>query len=265
MNLLFESDLFDEETEIWKKHGASVHTGFFDDRKLKSFAPVVARGSIQFDFSVSAALRQKNWPDLRWPFNNPWRLYSYQFLLMLGPDAKLLNPDAKNVDYGLFGSGPITVKSLLDDETVTWPIWIRSDSGSKDFTGGVFTKEEFAVAHEFCKQNNLLNVNLVIAKPKRIYEEHRLIFVGGEYISGSEYHPDGRKAVDGFMPGAVISFGKKWVEDFGHNWRGNLVLDVALTDDGLKVVEVNNVLTSGWYSSDIEAIVSAIVNKVSNL
>lgn len=265
MNILFERDLFPEETEIWWNRGASVHEAFLDERKLKDFAPIVARGAIQFHNSVGSALRTKGWPDIRWPFNNPWRIYGYEFLLTLGPEAQLLNHDATLYGHDFFGSAwwnPCNLAEYGKD----WPLWVRSEAGTKGFTGGVFTKEEFLTQVEYCRQNNLLDMKLVIAQPKTIFDEHRLLFVGGEYVSGSEYFADGRKpGQDGFIPAEVLKFGKEWSAKFGHNWQGTFVLDIATTDNGLKVVEVNNLLTSGWYAADVEKVACAIIQKVKSI
>lgn len=266
-NFLFESDLFAEETEIWKKCGASVHEGFFDDRRLKSFAPTVARGSIQFDFSVAAAMRQKGWPDIKWPFNNPWRLYGYEFLKTLGPEADLLNHDVEFYIGSMGGTYSITPGTLEDmlDQPGYWPKWIRSEAGTKGLVGGVYTAEQFAVWIEFAKQNGLLSQSLVTAAPKKIFEEWRLIFVDGKYISGSQYHSDGRKPVDGYVPDSVTLYGYRWNLKFGHNWKGNYVLDIAYTDNGFKVVEINNLLTSGWYAADLEKVITHIGHVVNTL
>lgn len=256
MNILFETDLFEEERAVWESRGASIHETIFDDRKLNKFAPTVARGSIQFHNSVGSAFRQKGWPDLRWPFSSDWKRYDYLFLSMF---PNILNADA---DFGL--GGKLTASQLLERE-YEWPRWIRSVDGTKGMTGSVCTKEEFEVQAQFLKQQNSAGLPLVTARLKEIYEEFRLIFVDKTYISGSEYHYDGRKAGDTYIPAKILKFGKEWAAEYGHNWNGTFVLDIATTDRGYKVVEVNNLLTSGWYNADVEAIADTIIRKVETL
>lgn len=265
MNILFESDLFPEETAIWKDYGASVHEIFFDDRKLKNFAPVVARGAIQFHNSVGAALRQKGWPDLRWPFNNEWVKYGYRFLNNFDG---ILNPDVsfgyKEQSHGEVFEVEWTPLSLFYEWDRRFgkgeKLWVRSEAGTKGFTGGLLIKEELEVQVNYCLQNNLIDIPLVIAHPKQIEAEYRLLFVGGKYISGSEYFPDGSPP-HGFVTAAARDAGMQWMEKYGHNWGGSLTVDVAVTDEGFKIVEVNNLLTSGWYAADIEKVVQAVVQQ----
>ena len=43
-------------------------------------------------------------------------------------------------------------------------------------------------------------------------------------------------------------------------WRPNdaFVLDVALTSEGTKIVEVNNLNSAGWYKGDLQKLVNAL-------
>ncbi len=60
------------------------------------------------------------------------------------------------------------------------------------------------------------------------------------------------------IPDEVIEFAyqaiNKWSPDIAY------VLDIAVTNEGLKIIEINNINSSGFYKSDIEKIVTAINN-----
>ena len=251
MNIFFEKDLFLEEESIWISRGARSYLTFFDDRDVRKFEPTIARGSIQFHHSVESAFRYKKWPNLMWPFDNSWNKYDYKFLLNC---EGILNHDAvfyKNIDELINYGDP-----------KYFPLWVRSNSGTKQFTGGVFTQAKLLEEKNYMDQNNLLDVELVTAIPKHLYQEYRFIFIGGKYISSSMYMDQGEKKETSDVSDSLIRFATVWASNWGHNWNGTFVVDIVETANGRQVVEVNNLLTSGWYSCDIEKVVDEVIKTV---
>jgi len=252
MNILFQDDYFEDEIPIWKKYGATIIHGLCDERDIKEFGPTIARGTISFDRSVKQSFKYKNWPNLMWPFNNDWKVYNYDYLLNC---SDILNEDAVIVNmiryYDIF-------KSFGEK------FWIRSNSGAKLFTGGIFTPDEMEVEFEYFRQKGMGNFELVLANPKEIGIEWRIVIIDGRVIAGSAYMDGGEPKVNDIVPFYVVDFTKEWVKKHKFLFPSSYVVDVCEHDDALKVVEVNNLLTSGWYDCDVEAIVKAIIQQASN-
>lgn len=234
---------FENEREAWGPHvfctdlcPDSVFHGF-------KFSPVIARGSIAFNSGVGHTLKSLGYPDLRWPFNDNPNIYNYGALLNY-PD--ILNHDAK-----IFNAVHTLACFHFSDR-----LWIRSAAGNKAFSGGVFTKEEFLQELEYLEQKGLSDMVFAVASPKKVHKEYRLVVVDNAIISSSLYMVDGSPKQGEHAPYDVLSFANVWFAN-SFSIPNNVVIDVS---DDLKIIEINPLLTSGWYSCDVEAIVSAIKN-----
>jgi len=263
----------------------------FCDEKDLVFGPIFPRGSIAFINSLKFSLRAKGWPDLIWPFNQNAALFNYSswkwwhedlhktvwFDDMLNFDAKFEMRVAQESDgakakpiwepdtfsfFKLDWTDKIRPKHLISNsgENLNWPLWIRSNSGNKLFSGGVFTRERFLKEYEYLLQNNLTDIELVMAKPKSIGREWRLVFVGNQYVTGSQYMNKG--VIDlSTVPHEVSEWGHNWATKWGHNWGGNFVLDVC-ESLGYKVVEINCLSSSGLYMCDMRKFMTAVKEQI---
>jgi hypothetical protein len=83
-----------------------------------------------------------------------------------------------------------------------------------------------------------------------------LFVVDGKVVSGSHYRAEGLLAVSPEVPPEVVCFG----EQMASTWSPApvFVLDVALSDESLSVIEINGFNSSGFYESNIRDIVSAV-------
>jgi hypothetical protein len=123
---------------------------------------------------------------------------------------------------------------------------------AKIFTGSVEASEEWV---EFlqdkveCKSSGSykleLDTKLVLDTPKVIYSEYRWFIVDKKIISGSMYKKNGQlfseEILDRDMTKEAQEFANKWLPN------DNCVMDLALTKEGLKVVEFNCINSSGFY------------------
>lgn len=272
MNILFQNDYFPEEQAIWEKYGAKVIHGLCPEKIIKEFSPVVARGTIAFDRSVKQSLKYNGWPNIMWPFENDWKVYNYDYLMNC---SDLLNHDASLVLDDEWSNDPMDDVWSCFNNTKKW--WIRSNSGSKQFSGGVFTVDEYLKEYDYLKQKNI-NLDFVIAPPKKIKEEWRCVIINHEVISTSQYMNDGDLEIRSYKetPKEVIKFAEYWVKKHMMMFPDSYVLDVCdvgeWTDMGnggwdynFKVVEVNNLLTSSFYMSNIDLIVSVIINQIEQI
>ena len=97
---------------------------------------------------------------------------------------------------------------------------------------------------------------VVIAQPKFLYREWRFFVVGGKVITGSQYRDAYGRKDDANVDKDVWDYTQKMVD----KWQPGdcFVLDIAATDAGLKVIEVNCFNGSGVYACNMEAAFAAV-------
>lgn len=147
----------------------------------------------------------------------------------------------------------------------TWDtFFIRPAEDRKIFAGQIVDKDEFAVwkqntenAHKDGYTTLTPDTEVVISSLKNIHSEWRFFVVDGKVVTGSLYK---RYEKLYQMPllhnDEVIPFAQKMVDKW-HPDRA-FVIDIALTDKGYKVIEYNNINSSGFYKIDVGKFVEAI-------
>jgi hypothetical protein len=97
-----------------------------------------------------------------------------------------------------------------------------------------------------------------IAPPQHISGEWRWFIVDGKIIDGSMYKIKGQRLTKHEKDAAIIAEAQKLADV----WlpHQTCVMDTALTEFGVKVIEFNCMNSSGLYCNDIQKIVSAITN-----
>lgn len=138
--------------------------------------------------------------------------------------------------------------------------FIRPCKDTKDFDGAVFTKEEFTKWRNKELSNSGVcefeNSEVVISPTKHIYAEYRFFVVDGKLITGSQYKKDFKLHPSSDIDSTVLEFAQNMI-DLWHPARA-FVIDIAKTDNGLKVIEINNFNSAGFYQSDVSKIIDAI-------
>lgn len=101
---------------------------------------------------------------------------------------------------------------------------------------------------------------VIVARPKNILAEWRWFIVDSKIISGSIYKMHGQRLVQRETDDAVIDE----AQELADKWLPNrtCVMDVALTNDGPKVIEFNCFNSAGFYYHDIGAVVQAVTDQV---
>lgn len=171
---------------------------------------------------------------------------------------KMLNSDAEVYE---FGSVPFQEQ----------PFFMRPVHDTKAFTGlvldwGQYT--EWAEGLRRCPEladpvYDPLGVNLLtlstpvmVCRKKEIYSETRLWMVERKAITSSQYKVGTikRYQTPEFTDSRVIEFAESlgWYPNECH------VIDVADTPNGLKVLEVNNFNSAGFYKGDMQRVIAAI-------
>ncbi len=165
-----------------------------------------------------------------------------KWLLALG--SELLNFDA------LFGKTfEIEINHLKE-------FFIRPLEDNKAFNGEVINHETLSLWKKDPSKKYLLDLDVIVSPVKNIYKEYRLFIVKNKIITGSVYKINGKGQVSTIIEDSVVEYVskiiKKWVpcESF--------VIDICLTENGYKIIEFNNINSSGFYASDISKYVESI-------
>jgi hypothetical protein len=103
---------------------------------------------------------------------------------------------------------------------------------------------------------------------QEIMAEYRLFVVDGEIIAGSLYRAFNKSKVLPIFTDNTFTHNEINQEDACIKFAKNMldiyqpakafVLDIAITLFGPKIIEVNNINSSGFYASNIEAVVVAL-------
>lgn len=192
--------------------------------------------------------------------NLKYHVYSSNYNV---PNGWFLNSDSFFVTFRYLTENYEDVYKRIGSNS----IFIRPDSGNKSFTGKVIPKIDIELELNCMKQlYNTSNEELIlVSTPKIIHEEARFIICGDESIANSRYQIDGVHRIDSNTSSKSIDFVEKILER--HSWVPEelFTLDVALTEHGPKIVELNSFSCAGWYDCDEELIIDRVSRFVYNL
>jgi hypothetical protein len=93
------------------------------------------------------------------------------------------------------------------------------------------------------------NCEIIIASPKQIFMEWRHIIVNRKIVTSASYRVNRQLLTNRELDPSVIGEAQKLVD----KWlpHDNCVMDTAYTSEGLKVIEFNNINSSGFYNHDV--------------
>ena len=199
-------------------------------------------------YSMRTLAQRKGWSpgvyDIEW--------FPYSSLVeCLGRDV--LNYDAV---FGKFGD----IMPATDD------FFIRPIHDGKEFAGTVMSMAELlewrvkvnALGGEGNGSTIDCGTAVMCAGLKKIYNEYRYFVVDGRVVTGSQYKL-GRRVVYGDTDGG-IDVAQKFVDKLNSVITHPYVIDLALTEDGHKVIELNTLNCAGFYACDMQKLVGALVD-----
>jgi hypothetical protein len=189
--------------------------------------------------------RRKGWRPGYFDDNLDYRL------LLLNYGDRMLNHDAQ-------------VGPLKDVRCRGELVFVRPVDDDKRFAGQVMSRAEFAdwrervIALEGQSTYATLTGDdlVVLASPKPIHAEYRFYVVDGVVITGSLYKRGARVHYSPHVDDHV----RAYAQDCANQWCPNraFCLDIADTPDGLRVLEINAINSSGFYACDMGKYVDAI-------
>ncbi len=174
-----------------------------------------------------------------------------------------------NRDDMLNGRGMIlSVKDAVDNFRNVSPksLWfIRPTEDLKTFSGQVIEAGEAADwltdAMECASSGTYQlapDTQIVVAEPQNISAEWRWFIVGGKIVDGSMYRMMGQLKKEHETNPSVI----KQAQEFANKWLPSpcCVMDLALVNGEVKVIEFNTINSSGFYDHDVEKIIVTLYN-----
>lgn len=165
----------------------------------------------------------------------------------------ILNHDARVVKF----------KDVLEKLDPRREYFIRPVADSKVFAGSIYAYEGMEKWHESVVAlgedygTSLTGETLIqYSSPKTIYSEFRTWVVGRKIVTSSQYRLGSRVIYDPSVPEMILEFARERISEFCPERA--FVLDLALTPDGPKVVEMQCLNASGFYAGDVQKIVMSI-------
>jgi hypothetical protein len=134
--------------------------------------------------------------------------------------------------------------------------FIRPAEDNKAFDGAVMDAETLRDWRGDAAKRHLQQIDVIVSPLRTIYREYRLFVVDRQVVTGSVYKVAGRPQLSPEVEPYVLDYAR----DVIARWTpaASFVIDIALTDDGLKIIEFNNINCSGFYASDVARYVQAM-------
>lgn len=137
--------------------------------------------------------------------------------------------------------------------------FIRPVKDLKQFNGTVADVADIRNWMNSTKSGNFSfgeDTEIMLAPVQTLYSEARFFIVGGKIVDGSYYKIGGRTHTANIKQQEVLDSAQKLAD----KWLPHecCVMDVADTDNGLKVIEFNTFNSSGFYDHNIPNIVKAM-------
>jgi hypothetical protein len=149
-------------------------------------------------------------------------------------------------------------------QDLPFPMFVRPCTGNKSFSGQLFSsKSHFVTEYNFTTKNrNVSQFDLCLyAKPKKIEEEYRCVFVDHKIVSACGYLKNGERA-NFSCPKEAIDLTLEIAKN-SYFSIPNFVIDICKDSNGnYFLLEINSIYTSSFYSCDLESIYSQIVESM---
>jgi hypothetical protein len=257
---ILEADMFGAEAEALKteirRQGMRYHVlrRTMLGRNLPDFLPgwslherecVVGYGSLPF---VRQILEQSSWSPGAWcdPARMSCTAYYPQFGSYLLNSQYVMLPGVEAIR---------TTSWLFDSLAVNGRLFARPSSCEKLFPGRTYTRAEFpsALASVRYRPDELV----VLAQPRAVDREWRLVIAGNELVTGCQYAERGEPMISPTCPREVREWAARFLAETC--WRPDdlFLMDVAESGGEIRVVELNPFSSSGLYACDLSLVVRA--------
>lgn len=145
------------------------------------------------------------------------------------------------------------------DDNEDW--FIRPLRDLKEFNGTVANVKEIKRWMNSVYSGNFdfsEDTDVVIAPVQKLYNECRFFIVNGKVVDGSIYRQNGLLRSLHIDDISIIN----QAQELADIWlpHRTCVMDIALTDEGFKIIEFNTFNCTGFYDNDVNKIVKAVTD-----
>lgn len=145
--------------------------------------------------------------------------------------------------------------------------FIKPYNEAKIFTGKIFKESEWKdfVFERLENQTNRITADSLIqvSEAKRTIKEARLWIVDGQIVDSGYYRLHEDAPFEETVAQEGLDFAKKMIQLF--NLEKAFVMDICLTDEGWKIVEINCINSSGFYpNTNVKSVIKALNTYFSN-
>jgi hypothetical protein len=166
-----------------------------------------------------------------------------------------LNRGTSMMSWAMFKDRRYQLFDTMDSKE----LFIRPNSGFKTFAGQRVKASNIDDHISTLDQtSSVVNDTLILVAPgQHIQGEFRFVIADKRVIAGSEYRWDGRLDVRADWPDDCWDLAQRVAD---HDWQVDIAYtcDVATTDNGPKVVELNSFSSAGLYACDLEKVVQGV-------
>lgn len=127
-------------------------------------------------------------------------------------------------------------------------VFARPTSAHKLFVGRLIAEDDFETALAPTRYDP--ETKVLIAPPRELGREWRMVVAGDEVIAASRYAERGTRSVSAACPDAVLAFARDVLGAVEWGPDELFVLDVGEAEDGLRLVELNSFSCSWLYACD---------------
>lgn len=179
--------------------------------------------------------------------NHDYEVYSDKFGL-----ENMLNGDGFVISF--------TDKLPTEDNE----FFARPTKDTKVFSGQIFSKKSWNNYLKTCNDSDSVNIitdetKILVAPLKNIQQEVRCWVVGGKVVTASRYKIGDRVIYKNYDDELLfINFAQRMVDKF--QVADAFVIDVCLADGNLKVIEVNNINSAGFYECNLYKLIESLEN-----
>ena len=161
-------------------------------------------------------------------------------------------------------------KVIKIKEDFEWDIdqyFIRPTQDTKSFTGKVFEKNEWKDYRKYLLTNGhettlTEDTHIQVAIPKLLYKEIRFFIVGGKISTCSQYRLGYNIILNSIVDRDAYDFVNNMIKIY--QLAEAFVMDVALTKDGWKIIELGCISCAGFFKSDVQKLLIDIDTHFSN-
>ena len=250
----------------------AVQTNIFNERQYDSFLDALSRLDVPYSEHKVVPFIGELEPALDIPHKNVICIGSYSMRHI----AKRMewNPgvfDILDKDFLVqrdhWGSWLLNCSAIVDEfRSIKFPqseMFVRPITDSKAFSGKIFRRDEFEEWQKgICEGDYANGISLrpdtlvQMCYPIEIYAEYRFWIVKNQVVTYSLYKRGDRVFYSPEVDDRFIDFVKERIAEWSPH--ETFVIDVADTEEGIKIVEPNTLNSAGFYAGDMQRLVFAL-------